>query len=126
MGADAAAAVMVDHDPLADARLLLGDAGTDSDNNAAGFVAGDHRAGIAESERFRGLTLGGAIEFEVAPAHAGSLDLEDDLARTRRRIGELAQLHPPVARENNTLRSEERRVGKECVSTGRSRWSPSH
>src|SRR3546814_5628425 len=24
------------------------------------------------------------------------------------------------------LRSEERRVGKECVSTGRSRWSPYH
>src|SRR3546814_15502306 len=24
------------------------------------------------------------------------------------------------------LRSEERRVGKECVSTFRSRWSPSH
>src|SRR3546814_1956666 len=24
------------------------------------------------------------------------------------------------------VRSEERRVGKECVSTGRSRWSPSH
>src|SRR3546814_15651648 len=24
------------------------------------------------------------------------------------------------------LRSEERRVGKECVSTGRSRWSPCH
>src|SRR3546814_14533828 len=23
-------------------------------------------------------------------------------------------------------RSEERRVGKECVSTGRSRWSPEH
>src|SRR3546814_11140376 len=25
---------------------------------------------------------------------------------------------------NNTIRSEERRVGKECVSTSRSRWSP--
>src|SRR3546814_18781096 len=25
-----------------------------------------------------------------------------------------------------TYRSEERRVGKECVSTCRSRWSPSH
>src|SRR3546814_21068529 len=25
-----------------------------------------------------------------------------------------------------TARSEERRVGKECVSTGRSRWSPDH
>src|SRR3546814_11329498 len=26
----------------------------------------------------------------------------------------------------HTLRSEERRGGKECVSTGRSRWSPNH
>src|SRR3546814_12416149 len=26
----------------------------------------------------------------------------------------------------NNLRSEERRVGKECVSTCRSRWSPFH
>src|SRR3546814_11316352 len=26
----------------------------------------------------------------------------------------------------NRTRSEERRVGKECVSTGRSRWSPNH
>src|SRR3546814_823969 len=28
--------------------------------------------------------------------------------------------------EDNTFRSEERRVGKECVSTCRSRWSPDH
>src|SRR3546814_15330983 len=28
--------------------------------------------------------------------------------------------------ELNGDRSEERRVGKECVSTGRSRWSPYH
>src|SRR3546814_12550662 len=27
---------------------------------------------------------------------------------------------------SNMSRSEERRVGKECVSTGRSRWSPYH
>src|SRR3546814_17793175 len=27
---------------------------------------------------------------------------------------------------NRTQRSEERRVGKECVSTCRSRWSPDH
>src|SRR3546814_16093153 len=27
---------------------------------------------------------------------------------------------------NNGFRSEERRVGKECVSTCRSRWSPYH
>src|SRR3546814_12303031 len=32
-----------------------------------------------------------------------------------------------LARAAGTLeRSEERRVGKECVSTCRSRWSPSH
>src|SRR3546814_7373574 len=30
------------------------------------------------------------------------------------------------AAEYHELRSEERRVGKECVSTCRSRWSPSH
>ena len=29
-------------------------------------------------------------------------------------------------RECKELRSEERRVGKECVSTCRSRWSPYH
>src|SRR3546814_15842195 len=46
-------------------------------------------------------------------------------------IGELsiAQLKPPlilaVLREIE-LRSEERRVGKECVSTCRSRWAPYH
>src|SRR3546814_16984284 len=27
---------------------------------------------------------------------------------------------------SSKVRSEERRVGKECVSTGRSRWSPYH
>src|SRR3546814_14166223 len=30
------------------------------------------------------------------------------------------------ADRRQALRSEERRVGKECVSTGRSRWSPYH
>src|SRR3546814_3479150 len=35
---------------------------------------------------------------------------------------------PPafVLSQDQTLRSEERRVGKECVSTCRSRWSPYH
>src|SRR3546814_9487506 len=34
-----------------------------------------------------------------------------------------AQAQPTLAA---LLRSEERRVGKECVSTCRSRWSPNH
>src|SRR3546814_17843027 len=35
---------------------------------------------------------------------------------------ELVEIQPVGQRK----RSEERRVGKECVSTGRSRWSPYH
>src|SRR3546814_11916734 len=39
----------------------------------------------------------------------------------------LRRLAPPVgAVARNVARSEERRVGKECVSTCRSRWSPYH
>src|SRR3546814_4596169 len=36
------------------------------------------------------------------------------------------QDHPQFGRIVVQQRSEERRVGKECVSTCRSRWSPSH
>src|SRR3546814_13775587 len=32
----------------------------------------------------------------------------------------------PTAAEEDEGRSEERRVGKECVSTGSSRWTPEH
>src|SRR3546814_15757031 len=31
-----------------------------------------------------------------------------------------------LGHRDEDFRSEERRVGKECVSTGRSRWSPDH
>src|SRR3546814_1300543 len=54
-------------------------------------------------------------------------DAEDDAprigARRRRdRPGWLFRDEPP----DDARRSEERRVGKECVSTCRSRWSPYH
>src|SRR3546814_11940908 len=35
-------------------------------------------------------------------------------------------VHPYLRRRQEKERSEERRVGKECVSTCRSRWSPYH
>src|SRR3546814_16229213 len=41
--------------------------------------------------------------------------------RTRAKRCRHGSADPPGA-----SRSEERRVGKECVSTGRSRWSPNH
>src|SRR3546814_8630417 len=36
------------------------------------------------------------------------------------------RFRPLICRANISNRSEERRVGKECVSTCRSRWSPYH
>src|SRR3546814_11704076 len=46
----------------------------------------------------------------------------------RRRDGISIRLTPAHARRRGRrmTRSEERRVGKECVSTCRSRWSPCH
>src|SRR3546814_18905583 len=46
-------------------------------------------------------------------------------------VARAGQLVPPggwkgVAGTSASVRSEERRVGKECVSTCRSRWSPYH
>src|SRR3546814_16359773 len=41
---------------------------------------------------------------------------------------QIASFHPAFSSRapSPTTRSEERRVGKECVSTCRSRWSPYH
>src|SRR3546814_8530179 len=64
---------------------------------------------------------------DLDPHHLLSLrDFGDDrlskeiLARLELRV---SRLHLPDGAER-TQRSEERRVGKECVSTCRSRWSP--
>src|SRR3546814_3436282 len=50
-----------------------------------------------------------AIGLHVVEAHAATDDQ-----------------HAIVAQRGQRARSEERRVGKECVSTCRSRWSPYH
>src|SRR3546814_15321230 len=39
---------------------------------------------------------------------------------------DVEQVRPGAHRAHQMRRSEERRVGKECVSTCRSRWSPYH
>src|SRR3546814_17810081 len=49
----------------------------------------------------------------------GGISVRDAL-----RIGEATSLIADIV--GTTNRSEERRVGKECVSTCRSRWSPYH
>src|SRR3546814_7269808 len=49
---------------------------------------------------------------------------EVDVARSQPRQPDRRQDRPH--RQIFAIRSEERRVGKECVSTCRSRWSPCH
>src|SRR3546814_14143883 len=60
---------------------------------------------------------GRAARLALQSALPSALPLGADDLRDRR-------LRPGV--HLSASRSEERRVGKECVSTGRSRWSPYH
>src|SRR3546814_16403105 len=57
---------------------------------------------------------GNMLRFSVAHAECRRLDIV---------IQNIEAKRLEIARE---VRSEERRVGKECVSTCRSRWSPYH
>src|SRR3546814_15845794 len=64
---------------------------------------------------------------DVVHSYSGVRPLYDDgaaesTAITRGYVLELDKGEPPLL----SIRSEERRVGKECVSTCRSRWSPYH
>src|SRR3546814_13877790 len=69
--------------------------------------------------------LRAAAEAAGVAAHrlvfAGWLPKPEHLARLA-----LADLHFDTGTYGAHTRSEERRVGKECVSTCRSRWSPYH
>src|SRR3546814_20914346 len=61
---------------------------------------------------------------------AGQITITDPYVRVFHQIRNLMELMETIARnkanEEEIKRSEERRVGKECVSTCRSRWSPLH
>src|SRR3546814_18825054 len=57
-----------------------------------------------------------------ALARAAFADQAERAARRQRQVDAMQRPRYPPA----LLRSEERRVGQECVSTCRSRWSPYH
>src|SRR3546814_1346878 len=50
----------------------------------------------------------------------------DDLAVVAKGLGARDEAIGSLIENLEVVRSEERRVGKECVSTCRSRWSPYH
>src|SRR3546814_16846413 len=69
------------------------------------------------------------LKREVLALYRNTEPLLDPL--TRLAAGELPGPHPELATyfrdvEDHLTRSDERRVGKECVSTCRSRWSTYH
>src|SRR3546814_20315828 len=77
----------------------------------------DWSSDVGSSDLIDGIAAGKAIDIDAAA--------EPD----RILLGELlgGGIEEPVAAvEQPAGRSEERRVGKECVSTCRSRWSPYH
>src|SRR3546814_15076041 len=59
--------------------------------------------------------------FDLGGAHAVARDVDDIVDAA----GD-APIAVGIAAASVAGRSEERRVGKECVSTCRSRWSPEH
>src|SRR3546814_16750081 len=81
-------------------------------------IGGIGEIAIVEEES-RTRLVGIDIDIVDSPGVEGGrapLDAVDDIALFEQKLGEVGSV----------LRSEERRVGKECVSTCRSRWSPSH
>src|SRR3546814_7921794 len=83
----------------------------------------DWSSDVCSSDLVGFLRPAGDVDAQAAfdPLHrqAGAMQQFGGLAGPRRNR---AQARGDVARN----RSEERRVGKECVSTCRSRWSPYH
>src|SRR3546814_11071752 len=81
--------------------------------HAVGFIEHQHLE-VGELER------GGIEMFEHTASHA------DHDARIMLKRRQLRTLGDAAAEDRQFDRSEERSVGKECVSTCRSRWSPYH
>src|SRR3546814_12414267 len=71
-----------------------------------------------------GTLVAPAYAQEDAPAYAQ----EDDeiIVTARKKEERLSDVPAALSIATGEKRSEERRVGKECVSTCRSRWSPFH
>src|SRR3546814_11940433 len=86
-----------------------------SDLAAGGEVGANVPLGGSAVDRARYL----AVDQHDPLVALGDLG-EEGLQHVRLAIGGVEQFH------QRRQRSEERRVGKECVSTCRSRWSPYH
>src|SRR6266851_5126308 len=97
---------MVVHDARADGREISRHAGADGGHDAAGFVARDDGSAGAQSQGGGGVT-DGAVGVQVAAAHAGGFDGEDDLAGSRYGIGEFLQLELSLSEKDDAAHMDE-------------------
>src|SRR3546814_6165694 len=67
-----------------------------------------------------------AYEMRISDWSSDVCSSDLGLSSTETRLFARRRPQVVVARAGHRIRSEERRVGKECVSTCRSRWSPYH
>src|SRR3546814_13614279 len=92
---------------------------------------------IAQPDRLGWMVLGCAVGLVVGllPGLGGTVGMSillpfvfgmDPYSGVALLIGMAAVIHTGDTFPSILIRSEERRVGKECVSTCRSRWSPYH
>src|SRR3546814_11825005 len=85
-------------------------------SEGAHLTHGDHRiAGLGE--------LNGELDVHDYLAFVSAPHLKERLLQS---YSKTVQHRAPQIGAESTRRSEERRVGKACVSTCRSRWSPYH
>src|SRR3546814_12823940 len=97
----------------------------------AGSVASEEAKGRRQPGHRNNPSCSGLSRASRATASSLALDprlkAEGDERSNWKRAWQLAVSHAAHAEVLHLEeRSEERRVGKECVSTCRSRWSPSH
>src|SRR3546814_13324260 len=104
-------------------------------NRQAGVVGPDHRLALSLSVRrpvpaawCPARISSAQAERRCAPSACPPSPAPAPSAWVQRCHGpvELRQAAPPCWEKHRTPRSEERRAGQECVSRGRSRWSPYH
>src|SRR3546814_443651 len=77
---------------------------------------------VESAREAKSVSVEGTYETDLADRKV----MEHLLTRQAGQVGERLRKHGLSGRTVSIKRSEERRVGKECVSTCRSRWSPSH
>src|SRR3546814_19653703 len=116
--------LVIDLDPQTNATLMLIGEDRWSALNAKGHTLArlfqdamdpDHRKFDMTATLQKGVSdVRSATTIDLLPSSLDLIDVQDKLASA------------PAGKFFSANRSEERRVGKECVSTCRSRWSPYH